>query len=183
MLAKAGKRTELCWLQFGQCSSNLYLSDRETTATSSNGPYGNKGNINDGDYCRSRHNNNLSIRGHVERPRPRHPYRAAFEPTGCSSDAVPGGSNGFSVAQVPVPRDRAAPISGEGINCCSLTWLIERDFFSAGWINWYLIRYFNYYFLTLHAYLKWPYFNFTWKLIRFNFAWNLIRPDNGLYWV
>ncbi|KAM7495623.1 hypothetical protein LguiB_030232 [Lonicera macranthoides] len=55
MLAKAGKRTELCRLQFGQF---IYQSNRETTANLQHQlmlrPDGNKGNINDGDCHRRR---------------------------------------------------------------------------------------------------------------------------------
>ncbi|KAA8527034.1 hypothetical protein F0562_008737 [Nyssa sinensis] len=111
MLAKAGNRAELCWFQFGQCSSNLFIPDRRGSYGGNgyyedNGYYGRYG-VNNSHYGDDRYLHYGS--GYSGRPRAKHWYRP-FQ-------LVPSGTtrHDASVRSVQQP-----PLTGEDINCCSL---------------------------------------------------------------
>ncbi|CAK9148841.1 unnamed protein product [Ilex paraguariensis] len=104
ILAKAGKRAEVCWFQFGQCSSNLYMppDHNDYYDYGHNGYCGNYGSHGYGGlgYNGGYGGNNyysdhryLHHRGYGTRPRPRLSYRV-----GPSSP----------------------PLADEGAGCCSL---------------------------------------------------------------
>ncbi|GFZ21911.1 hypothetical protein Acr_29g0010730 [Actinidia rufa] len=96
MLAKAGKKAEICWWQFGQCSSNLYIP--EYKEYNWNGPYGGDGWCygcshpggggygGHGYYVDDRH---LHYGAFGDRPQPKIQYKPVEEPP--AADAPKGG--------------------------------------------------------------------------------------------
>ncbi|KAL6999135.1 hypothetical protein U1Q18_000297 [Sarracenia purpurea var. burkii] len=139
MLAKAGKGAEICWWQFGQCSSNLFIP--ENRKYYHDDPYAGSGYYGDDSYCHcgshrvgggvngfhdggyggSDHNlgdRYLHYEAYDDRPQPRFCYQPSEKPPvdrgGKGRDL---GGHGFPPQPVP-PADRSQ--HGEVPNCCSL---------------------------------------------------------------
>ncbi|GFZ05023.1 hypothetical protein Acr_17g0005950 [Actinidia rufa] len=101
MLAKAGKKAEICWWQFGQCSSNLYIPEYKEY-NKNGGHYGGDewcydcgqhggGGYGEGHgyYVDDRH---LHYEGIGDRPQPKIQYKAVEEPpASLPADAPKGG--------------------------------------------------------------------------------------------
>ncbi|KAL7202158.1 hypothetical protein ACSBR1_033771 [Camellia fascicularis] len=121
ILAKAGNRAELCWWQFGQCSSNLYIPEyrdyHEYGSSGYNGDdsyYGWRGQSSGchrggyGGHTFYGDDRHLHYGGYGDRPQPRSWYQPLKEPPG----------HGFPLAPLPSPAN--TPQIGEGVGCCSL---------------------------------------------------------------
>ncbi|CAK9135170.1 unnamed protein product [Ilex paraguariensis] len=116
MLAKGGKRAEMCWFQFGECSSNLYMPDQRTyydcTEYGYCGDdwlhgYGEQGYY--GGYGGTEYYGDDRYLHYGDRPRPKHRDKP-LQPLPCSHGAM----GPRHIASAP-------DLNGEGISgCCHI---------------------------------------------------------------